>query len=63
MLDEATWEAYQLAIPVMLGIKRNRNRWMQVGRRLYDPEFIEMVDRLVEGQPFTDFYDKVFALE
>ena len=63
VLEETSWRSYQKTIPVWLGTKRTRAWWNKVGRGSYDPGFVEMVDKLIEGQPYTDYYDKLLALE
>ena len=61
VLDETTWRTYQSILPSVLGTKRTRGWWKQVGRITLDPKFVKEVDRLIEGQPYTDFYDRVLA--
>jgi len=63
VLDETAWRSYQNIVSLILGTKRTRKWWKQVGHMGFDREFVQIVDGLVEGQPYTDYYDKILALE
>ena len=62
VLDEPAWQSYQKAILVLLCNKRTRDLWAVI-RPEFDPGFAELVDQLIEGQPYTDFWTRVLAVE
>ncbi len=49
VLDETAWRTYQYVIPLSLGTTRTRKWWKDVGHTGFDPEFVEIVDGLLEG--------------
>ncbi len=61
VLDQAAWSAYRTAIPVVIGSKRCRAWWETFGPPLYDSVFVETVDALLEGLPYSDLEQKMLA--
>jgi len=55
VLDQAAWVAYQSAIPVVIGSERCRTWWKAYGAPLYDSKFVETVDALLDGLPYSEF--------
>ncbi len=62
VLDEPAWQSYRNAIPVLLGTKRTRDMWKAI-RTEFDPTFTEMADQLIQGQPYSDYWERVLAVE
>ena len=63
VLNEAVWQSYRSSIPIIVGTKRTRAWWTQVGHTAFNSEFRNLVDELIKNQPHTDYFDKVLALE
>ena len=63
VLDETAWRSYRSVIPLALGTERNRKWWAEAGRMGFDPGFVNMVDGMVAGQPYTDYLDKILAMD
>ncbi len=61
VLDKATWLTYQSAIPAVIGSKRCRDWWKTFSSPLYEREFAESVDALLDGSPDSDLHQKILA--
>ena len=60
VLDETAWKSYSKVIPWAFGTDRNRRLWKSF-RENFDPEFVAIVDKMIEGPPlFVEFW-KEFA--
>jgi len=54
-LDDVTWQAYQGSIVASLSAPQSRAWWQNFGvERIFDPEFISLVDELLANQPVFD---------
>jgi hypothetical protein len=52
ILDDATWLAYRGSLIVMLSAPQTRVWWQNFGlERIFDPEFISLVNELLANQP------------
>ncbi len=54
-LDNASWEAFQKAIPLVLSSQLSRS-WWEATKRIYDVEFAGMVDELLERENFHSIH-------
>ena len=59
VLDEATWDSYQRAIPTVLGTERTRDWWNTLARGFLAPAFVKMVDALIEDHPLIDLHQQL----
>jgi hypothetical protein len=57
-LDKQAWEAYINVIYFTLGTQRARDYWAET-QHFFNPEFVKVVNGMIEGTPVTDFWDKV----
>ena len=49
VLDEAAWNSYSTAIPIVLANERPR-AWWGVTKQIYNKEFVAVVDELLENK-------------
>ncbi len=49
VLDEAAWNSYSTAIPIVLANERTR-AWWGVTKQIYNKEFVDVVDELLENK-------------
>ena len=55
ILDDATWRSYRGSIPAVLSAPRTRVWWHDFGvERLFDAEFIAVVDDLIADAPLFE---------
>jgi len=57
-LDEETWISYRDVIYFLLGTKRARELW-GLCSPYFNPDFVEMVAKMIEGVPEIDFWEKL----
>ena len=62
-LDEEEWMADEEVIRIILGSERTRSWWTEIASPAFQAEFVSVVDRLVIGQPMSDFVEKVLSIE
>jgi hypothetical protein len=54
-LDDVTWQAYRLSLIAVLSTPQTRAWWQNFGvERIFDSEFISLVDELLANQPLYD---------
>ena len=54
-LDGVTWQAYRLSLIAQLSSPQTRRWWQKFGvERIFDSEFISLVDELLANQPVFD---------
>ncbi|MCP4376787.1 MAG: hypothetical protein GY794_11505, partial [bacterium] len=53
ILDESSWDSYRRVIPFIFGTTRTRQYWKSLSEP-FDPEFVAMVDGLLESSPPAD---------
>lgn len=51
VMDEATWERYKISIFAYLAYERNRNWWTNYGVSRFDPQFVAVVNDIIEKTP------------
>jgi hypothetical protein len=51
VMDEATWERYKISISSYMAYERNRNWWMNYGVLRFDPQFVAVVNDLIQEAP------------
>jgi hypothetical protein len=59
LLDEETWLTYRHVIVVNHSSDLGRTWWDEVGRGIFDPEFVKMVDELLVDAPPDDTYERM----
>lgn len=59
LLDEETWLAYRHVIAVNHSSDLGRSWWDEVGRGIVDPEFADLVDKLLLGASPDDTYERM----
>ena len=57
-LDEETWISYRDVIYFLLGTKRAKELW-GLCSSYFNPDFVEMVAKMIEGVPEIDFWEKL----
>jgi len=57
ILDERTWLSYREIIRITLSSKRQRTWWSK-SKRLFDPDFVDLVDRFIAETPESDVWDR-----
>ena len=63
-LDEVTWRAYQGSIVAVLSAPQARRWWQNFGvERIFDSEFISLVDELLANQPLFDRAPHITAFD
>ena len=60
-MDEETWMSYRDVIYFLLGTERARALW-EMCAPFFNPDFSEMVDRMINDVPCIDFWDKLEAV-
>ena len=61
-LDEDTWAAYQSVVPFLLRTHRTRDWWKVVGRKIYHPGFVKLIEDATADQPETSIYKEILEL-
>ena len=51
VIDDMTWASYFEAVVIFLGTKRTRQWWEKVGQEIFNPGFVEDVNRLLASRP------------
>ena len=59
LVDEETWLTYRHVIVVNHSSDLGRTWWDEVGRGIFDPEFVKMVDELLVDAPPDDTYERM----
>ena len=59
LLDEETWLAYRHVILINHSTGLGRTWWDEIGRGIIDPEFAELVDKLLVNAPPDDTYKRM----
>jgi len=63
-LDDVTWQAYRLTLISQLSAPQARIWWQNFGvDRVYDSEFISMIDELLANQPVFDRSPHIAAFD
>ena len=63
-LDDVTWQAYRLSLIAQLSAPQTRIWWQNFGvERIYDSEFISLVDELLANQPLFDRSPHIAAFD
>ncbi len=62
-VSKAMWVSYRSAIPNVLGTERMRNWWTTIGSSAVDAKFVDEVNKMLEGIPYTDVWEQVLALK
>jgi hypothetical protein len=63
VLDDTAWKSYSKVIPWIFGTPRNRRYW-EYFRENFDPEFVKMVNAMIEASPgFTEFWKEFAELD
>jgi len=60
-LDEETWLSYRGVIYFLLGTKRARELW-DLCSPFFNSDYVEMVRKLMDGVPETDYWEKLEAV-
>jgi hypothetical protein len=60
-LDEETWLSYREVIYFLLGTERARELW-DVCSPYFNSDYAEMVDKMMEGLPQIDYWEKLEAV-
>lgn len=55
-LDQETWTAERNIVSLLVGTERLRDWWAHVGQYGRDPGFVEVVDELIESQPYHPYW-------
>ena len=61
-LDEETWISYRDVIYFLLGTKRAKKLW-GLCSPYFNPDFVEMVAKMIEGVPEIDFWEKLERID
>ncbi len=61
--DPVQWETEQIVITLVLGCSRCRDWWKKVGRLGFSPEFVVLVDNLIDGAPEIGWAERVQSIE
>lgn len=57
-LDRETWESYKGVIFFVLGTPRSREFWT-VTKSYFNPDFVNMVDEMMQGVPPIDYWEEL----
>jgi len=60
-LDEETWLSYREVIYFLLGTERARELW-DLCSPFFNSDYVEMVDKMMEGVPQIDYWEKLEAV-
>ena len=60
-MDEETWLSYRDVIFFLLGTKRARELW-DLCSPFFNPDYVAMVETLMEGVPEIDYWEKLEAV-
>lgn len=55
------WEAERRVLRNVLGARRSRSWWQEIGRHVRSPQFAKEVDDALRDAPLTDVHGKVLA--
>jgi hypothetical protein len=61
-LDEETWLSYRDVIYFLLGTKRSRELW-GLCSPFFNSDYVKMVDKMMEGVPEIDYWEKLEAVD
>lgn len=61
-LDEKTWASYRQLIPFVLGTERSRKYWALCSG-FFHPEFAQVVNKMIDGQPLTGYWSALAAID
>ena len=61
-LDKETWESYRGVIFFVLGTPRSRAFW-DLTKAYFNPDFVKMVDDMMQGVPPIDYWDELQKVE
>jgi hypothetical protein len=61
-MDEDTWLSYRDVIYFLLGTERARALW-HLCRPYFNPDYVAMVDEMMDGLPTIDFWDQLEAVK
>ncbi len=61
-MDEDTWMSYRDVIYFLLGTKRARALW-EMCSPYFNPEYAEMIAKMMKEAPYIDFWEKLEAVE
>ena len=64
ILDDVTWRTYRGSLVVVLSAPQTRVWWQNFGlERIFDPEFISLVDELLANQPVFERSRQIAAFD
>ena len=63
VIQESVAKAYFGIIALHLGIPRTRHWWSTIGRVGFTPEFVADVDRFIEGQAPTTYFEDILSYD
>ena len=61
--EQIQWEQEQIVIALVLGCSRCRDWWKKVGRLGFNPEFVAITDKLIDGTPEVSWAERVLSIE
>ena len=61
LIEGYYWEGEKAVIQAVLGYPRTRSWWLEIGRQIFGPDFVDEVDRLVKDQPYSTLIPKMLA--
>lgn len=61
-MDEETWMSYRDVIYFLLGTERARDLWKMCAP-FFNPDFAEVVDKMMKEVPCIDFWDQLAAVK
>jgi len=59
LLDEETWLAYRHVILINHSSESGKKWWDQIGRKIVDPKFAELIDELLVNAKPDDTYERM----
>ncbi len=62
-LDQTQWNSEQQITLLVLGTKRNRWWWKNLGSKALNSEFVALTNQLIANQPESRFVENVLAIE
>ncbi len=63
-LDDVTWQAYQGSLVAVFSAPQTRAWWQNFGvERIYNSDFISLVDELLANQPLRDWSSHIAAFD
>ena len=63
VLEKSAWLSYRNALINVLGTERTRNWWTTIGSSAVDASFVDEVNKLIDGKPYSNNWERVLALK